>query len=110
MFYENLKPPEITYRPVTGQQITFPPNGLVARVMEEVEPVAGYELATVRRKLTGIAGLPDPDGETIYIVSNIVFERVPESRKDVIAPDTGIDSVQRDSKGHIVAVSRFNVK
>lgn len=54
-----------------------------------------------------VIGLPDPQADTIFIVSAIVAARC-EGREDVFSPGTGPqDGAIRDAKGQIKAVTRL---
>lgn len=59
----------------------------------------------VRTRFGGVQNLPEPDGETLYIVSMPVLNACPD-RTDLVRPDTGPSSL-RDSDGRIIAVRRF---
>jgi len=53
-----------------------------------------------------VEGLPEPQSNTVYIVSTLVAQAVPH-RDDIIAPDTSPQGVVRDSEGKIIGVKRF---
>lgn len=50
--------------------------------------------------------LPEPDGDTIYIVSKMVCDALPD-RRDLYCPDTGEEGVVRDEKGRIIGTKRL---
>lgn len=53
-----------------------------------------------------IQGLPDPQPDTIYIVSALVLSALKDKRTDIVAPATGHpDCVRKD--GFIVSVPGF---
>lgn len=82
----------------------FPSQG-VARVKETLETVAEKDgIRFVKRKFSEVEGLPAPQPDTLYIVSNIVFEA--SNRSDLIVPADFI----RDEKGQIVGCKAFVVK
>ncbi|HHE65369.1 MAG TPA: hypothetical protein ENL09_05035 [Bacteroidetes bacterium] len=92
---------------------TFPPSGKVARALTEFEPGWTIEIEdtfipTSRPKLKGIADLPPPKDGVLYIVSIVLFNKI-KGRRDVIAPDTGLDCI-KDGNGNVFAVRRFLVK
>lgn len=80
----------------------------VARVAEKNIDIHGGFRPCVRKTYVGIEGLPEPAPNTWYIVSLVVFQN--SDRKDLLCPDTGLDSAIRDGKGRIIAVQRFMVK
>ena len=55
-----------------------------------------------------IQNLPEPQPETLYIVSALVGAALKGAREDVLLPGTGPqDSAVRDTEGRIVAVTRL---
>lgn len=105
MFIKNLTPHDITIRTEAGDQVV-PASGIVARVSPvEVEAGSVGGVPVVQRTWGAVQGLPEPDGETVFIVSSLVLDQV-QGRSDVVAPDTGSTAV-RDDAGRIVAVTRF---
>jgi hypothetical protein len=81
----------------------YPPSGTVARV------AAGYtefDTRNVCRAAFGAAsGVPDPESETLYVVSGMVSAAMPD-RADVVAPATGHPQcVRRD--GQVWSVPGF---
>lgn len=63
-------------------------------------------LIPLQRRSTGaVTGLPDPQPDTLLIVSSMVLDAA-KGRVDLIAPDTGATAI-RDDAGRIVAVTRF---
>lgn len=101
----NLTPHEIVVR--LGGDVVIPASGQVARVTEQsvnAEMLNGIPVVDCRLGLP--IGLPEPEAGTVYIVSPMVGGAV-KGRTDVVCPDTGPQSVVRDSDGKIVAVRRF---
>ena len=105
----NLTPHDVAVCDPSGRVThTIPASGMVARV-ETVTTPTGRDIlgAPVVTQAAGeITDLPDPDGETTYIVSLFVRQAI-EGRPDVVAPDTGPGSVIRDGAGQIVGVRRW---
>ena len=66
-----------------------------------------HDIPLVRREFGEVTGLPEPQENVIYIVSSMVLAAVKYHRRDVVAPDTGPDSVIRDDEGEIIGVKRF---
>ena len=102
----NLTPHTINVITEEGM-ISYPASGTVARVLSITEvrdtvmciPVTAVEYGQVEF-------LPDPQPDTIYLVSSMVLDRV-SGRNDVYAPDTSPYSVVRDDDGRIVGVKCF---
>ncbi len=106
---KNLTPHVIRLQRPDGETIEIQPSGQVARVAveeREVGQLSGFPL--VLRRFGRVENLPEPDGDTIFVVSAVVLEAVKASggRADVVAPDTGATAV-RDANGQIVAVRRL---
>ena len=105
---KNLTPHPITLRTPSGNEVTIPPSGEIARVemVEHTGPplyISGEYFPAISRKPKDVIGLP-PEG-TPCLVSSIVLSAVP-GRAYTYAPDTG-ESAIRDEQGHIVAVTRL---
>lgn len=93
-----------------GEKITFPASG-IARVetsQDEIGQVLNglttKGISLMKTFYGKVTGLPEPEPNTIFIVSSLVASRVPE-REDVVAPDTGPTAIREN--GQIVAVTRF---
>ncbi len=103
----NLTPhPIVLYR---GDEpvLTVPPSGTVARVSTHQMPSGEVDgIPVVRTSFGKVENLPERQEGTFYVVSTLVAQAVP-FRDDVIAPDTGPESVVRDEDGKIVGVRRF---
>lgn len=106
----NLTPHNINLITSTGEELTIPASGEIARVstnsgvnVGELNGVALYSATSFGE----IEGLPAPQKDTVYIVSGLVGSQV-EGRDDVVVPGTGPqDEPVRNEKGHIVAVTRL---
>jgi len=99
--YINLTPHEVKLN--TGE--TYPTSGTVARVSTSFIEI---EEKKFRQKYGEIENLSEPQENTLYIVSAIVFAAT--DRKDVIAPATGHVSTVRNENGQIVSVPGFIIK
>lgn len=99
----NLTPHAITVR-VGQDQVTFKPSGAVARVSTNQTPVGNVNGIPVVKQVFGeIQNLPQPTGDTIYIVSQIVLSAAQAmGRTDCMAPNTS--NAIRNDDGQIVAV------
>ena len=107
MDFINLTPHPVSLYRDEELVATFPPSGKVARVRTVTRDAGRHLLVPVVEQTAGeVEGLPDPDGETIYIVSLFVRQAL-RGRTDVVAPDTGPESVVRDADGRIIGVRRW---
>jgi hypothetical protein len=93
--------------PNTGEVEEFPPSGSLARVSQmppqPAEAVGGYP--TVEAPQWGeVEGLPEPDGDKVYVVSGLTAAHCGE-RDDVFSPGTSSEhNPVRDDAGRIYAV------
>jgi len=86
---------------------TLPPSGIIARCKvdrEEVdifilEDIDDWDITipVVKTRFGEVEGLPEPEEGTVYIVSNLVAQAVPD-REDVFFPD----DLVRDENGNII--------
>lgn len=97
-----------------GGVVFVAPSGDVARVSVKSTPQAHLNIHTeggviaapvVLREFHEVTGLPKPKENTFFVVSSIVLAACPE-RTDLLAPDTGPESVIRKD-GQIVGVRRL---
>lgn len=104
----NLTPHVIKIADADGVIIReFEPSGTIARVTTTEAPAGEIDgIPVVQTQFGEVEGLPEPQENTIYLVSSLVRSAVPESRTDVLVPDTGPTAV-RDEGGRIVAVRRL---
>lgn len=105
----NLTPHEVViYDPELGKQTVcvtrrIPSIGN-ARVSSKSVPGASIDGISFAETVFGaVEGLPEPDGETVYIVSQMVISALP-NRADLVRPDTG-PTCARDAEGKIIAVA-----
>ena len=104
MKFVNLMPHAANLVTADGAEIVIPPSGTVARCAVDAthEVIDGVRFA---RTIYGEAsGVPDPQPDTIFIVSMLVAQQL--KRPDVVSPDGGRDAVRNDA-GQIVAVRGF---
>lgn len=97
----NITPHAIVIR-VGTQHVTVPPSGQVARVATQTIPTGvvefgGIEIPTYRQVAGDVTGLPDPQDDTIFVVSSMVRLASP-GRPDVASPGELI----RDAAGQPV--------
>lgn len=104
----NLTPHDVNIINDSGEVIrTYPATGTVARVTSSASKVREIDgVAVVSTEFGEVEGLPTQSSDTVYIVSMLVAQALPD-RTDLIAPDTGPQSVVRDDKGQILGVRRF---
>ena len=89
----------------TGTEI--PPSGIVARVEQNNVKVTEYNGIPVYKTEYGeLIGLPEPKEGTIYIVSAMALNAVPEWRQDVYAPGY----LKRNEEGIITGCIGFRSK
>lgn len=115
MRFVNLTPHEVVLRGPRGDE-RIPPDGRVVRVPTHALPVPGlsdelgYPVHLAEH--CGIKDMPDPEPDTVFIVSLVVLQALKEQhmdRSDCVAPDTAPHSAIRDAEGRIVAVKGFVV-
>ena len=100
----NLTPHALNFMPEgpDGPTVTIPPSGLVARcavdrVQVNTIAVDGITVPVNRTQFGAVTDLPDPQPDTIYIVSSLVAQAVPD-RQDVYITDDAV----RDDQGRII--------
>ena len=81
---------------------TIPPSGQVARcavnrIQVDSLTVDGIIVPVNQTQFGEVSGLPDPQPDTIYVVSALVAQAVPE-RQDVFI----VDDAVRDDQGRII--------
>lgn len=88
----------------TGQVI--PASGIVARVKSSTVKVAEHASAPIYISTFGkVEGLPEPEPDTIYIVSALTLNQIPSDRSDVVAPG----NLQKTPEGSIMGCIGFRV-
>lgn len=103
----NLTPHNVVLRNEKGDTV-IPSSGVARVEMAPSTQIGNYGVPVYSKPVAkGVINLPEPDGESVFIVSGMVAAHV--SRKDVVSPGTGPnDGAIRNEKGHIVAVTRLN--
>lgn len=103
----NLTPHTVNIVDESNVIVASYPSAGIARVNTIKQIVGEIDGVAVKAVSYGeIDGLPEPDGETIYIVSMVVASAV-FGRDDVVSPDTAPDSTVRDASGQIIGVRNF---
>jgi hypothetical protein len=100
----NLTPHALNLMPdgPTGPVVTIPPSGQVARcavnwVQVDTVTVDGITVPVNQTRFGEVSDLPDPQPDTIFVVSALVAQAVPE-RLDVFI----VDDTVRDDQGRII--------
>lgn len=99
----NLTPHSITFVDALGNTVlTVEPSGLVARcavdrVQVDTVTVDGISVPVNQTRFGKVENLPEPQEGTIYIVSALTAQAVPE-REDVFITDDAV----RDEQGRII--------
>ena len=111
--FVNLTPHEVVVYSQDGKEIVLriPPSGTIARVTT-ISRVVGYidGIPVRKTEYDKIEGLPEPQEDTIFIVSTVLLVALKErgiKRTDVVSPDTNPDSAVRDKDGRIIGVKYF---
>lgn len=109
----NLTPHNVTLCNEESEAIVqIPPSGQISRVKTQATKVGEVEvdgncIPIVSTNYGEVEDLPNPEPETTYVVSVLVLQALRGQRSDVVAPDTGPESVVRDGEGHIFGVKRL---
>lgn len=107
MTLKNFTPHEITIISESGNEIIerIPSIGIAraTEVCTASDDING--IPTTVKRYDAIVGLPEQEEGTICIVSLPVLQA--SDRSDLVCPDTGPDSVVRDSDGKIIGVRRL---
>lgn len=108
MVLVNLTPHPVNILTEDGE-IIVPPAGTVARCQQYREiighiEVNGKQIPITRTRFGQVEGLPDPQPDTLYIVSALVAQACPD-RRDLVIPDDTI----RDAEGRIVGCKALAV-
>ena len=104
----NLTPHPIHILDKDGTQLlTIPPGGNAVRVDMVKKPadsitVGGRNIPVHNVSYGNVQGLPDPNPDTVYIVSSVVAQAV--ARDDVLVPG----DLVRDSDGNVVGCLGLN--
>jgi len=84
--------------------LTIPASGRIARVKSSTIKVAEHKQVPIYSSTFGaIEGLPEPQPNTIYIVSALALHAVPANRQDVVSPG----SLQRNPAGQPIGCCGF---
>lgn len=105
----NMTPHTINVVLPNGRTEEFTSEG-VARVSTKEEVIAYYNEIPVVKTISGtVEGLPEPQKDTVYIVSMVTLKALDGKRNDCVAPNTSPQGAIRDGQGKIVAVRGFQI-
>lgn len=95
----NLTPHAVSFVNADGATVlTVEPSGVIARVSSSITKTGEIAGLPVTETVFGeVQDLPEQNDDTIYLVSSLVAQRVPE-RRDVFIPAESV----RDSAGRII--------
>lgn len=100
----NLTPHDIVFVNENDESMIFKASGKIARVEQFLFSIEGSKY-NLKSSITGcVEGLPSKDADTVYIVSNMVRQELPE-RDDLWSPTSFV----RDSEGNIAWCTAFIV-
>jgi hypothetical protein len=87
--------------------ITFIPNGAVARIDEDsIESGSIGAIPLFTKQYRPIKNLPAPQPDTYYLVNGIVLDQAKQQgRTDCVAPGMAV----RDAKGNIIGCNGFTI-
>lgn len=99
----NLTPHAVNFVTADGRQIDVQPEGIIAR-LEQKDVLSRWigRIPVYKTEYGEVQNLPDPQPDTIYIVSGMVLSQVPE-RDDVLAPGALI----RNDAGQVIGAGGF---
>lgn len=109
MEIRNFTPHSVVYRNTDGTDSVFESEGSI-RILTETRlegTVAGMQTVSVSLKREDTV-LPEPQPNTLFIVSGMVREAFPE-RQDFISPCTDPKFVVRNDKGQVEAVTAWQI-
>lgn len=92
------------------KEIAFPSQGLARVKTEEKEIGKINGIPVAKTVYTDVEGLPEPEGNTVYLVSTLVLQALKANgvcRPDCLAPNTGLSGAIRDDQGRIIGVKGF---
>lgn len=104
MNIRNFTPHTITVVRTDGETIAkFQSEGIArcATTRQQIDAIANIPVNITR--FGQVEGLPEPQADTVYIVSALVAQAVKGNRDDVVVPD---DTV-RDGEGRIMGCRAF---
>ena len=100
----NCTPHPIDVELVNGEMRTIPPSGILVRT-QAVRTLARVidDVPFYTTTYENVTGLPDPEPDTIYVVSGLTLTALAGSRPDVVAPA----DLLRDNTGAVIGCRGF---
>ncbi len=102
----NLMPHTLTILK-DGQKIEIPSSGVARVATKPGVQFVDEPLLWTGTEFGQVEGLPDPEGDNVYVVSVLVAAKVGGTRYDVFSPGTGPNDGAIRENGQIVAVTRL---
>lgn len=99
MEIKNLCPHDVAVWVTKDNRILLPRTGTVARILWKTnywKMVNGIPIH--KRIMRGYTGLPDPHKGVLYLVSNLVQEKLSDEREDLVSPDRFGEGSTQESK------------
>lgn len=101
----NLTPHSLNIINNNNETVTIAPTGKIARVTSKTEIVDTINDINIMKQTFGeVIDLPEPIENTIFVVSRMVKDRVP-NRNDVLVPGIPV----RDDKGNIIGANGLSL-
>ena len=99
----NLTPHSVNIISDNGNVITFEPSGTVARCSQKTVVTGNINNIPLTKTSFGdVIDLPNPQSDTIFIVSRLVINACPD-RGDLVVPN----DIVRDDSGNIIGCKSF---
>ena len=101
----NLTPHALNIINASNEAVVISPTGKIARVSSKTEIVDTINGINIMKQTFGdVIDLPESTENTIFVVSRMVKDRVP-NRTDVLVPGTPV----RDDKGNIIGANGLSL-
>ena len=99
----NLTPHAVNFITADGVQVNVAPEGIIAR-LEQHDVLSRWigRIPVYKTEYGQVQNLPDPQPDTIYIVSGMVLNKV-NGRDDVLSPG----SLIRNDEGQVIGAGGF---
>lgn len=96
----NYMPHTLNIETPDGERIAIESSGVARCAVKNVQVGDVDGIPVVTAEFGEIVGLPDPQENTVYVVSMLVASRA--NRPDVLSPDSGPTAIREN--GQVVAV------
>ena len=102
----NLTPHDVNVVKNNGDVITFPSSGIVTRCTQTTTQISCVNGIPLTQTSFGVVvDLPQPQEDTIFIVSRLVLNACKGVRDDLIVPN----DIVRDEQGNIIGCKSFAI-